>query len=55
MELFTEIYKKNLWGSTESVSGTGSTLKNTEDCHEAYPHYNDKCMILVKIQDMFSR
>ena len=27
---FTNVYKNNLWGSAESVSGPGSTLKNAE-------------------------
>lgn len=29
--VFTEIYRKNYWGNTESVSGYGSTLSNTAD------------------------
>jgi len=28
-EVFTEIYKSNLWGSSESISGTGSEIKQT--------------------------
>ena len=26
-----------------------------EDCHEGYPNYNDKCMILVDLASMYSR
>lgn len=37
MEIFTQIYKKNLWGSKESASGTGSTLKNTEALRNELP------------------
>lgn len=29
-DVFTEIYRKNKWGDAESVSGPGSTLKETE-------------------------
>lgn len=29
--VFTEIYRKNYWGDTESVSGYGSTLSNTAE------------------------
>lgn len=28
--IFTNIYKKNLWGDPESVSGSGSSLKSTQ-------------------------
>lgn len=30
-EVFTSIYKHNKWGGTESVSGSGSSLKETEN------------------------
>lgn len=30
-EVFTDIYRKNLWGSTESKSGTGSELIQTKE------------------------
>ncbi|WP_142386514.1 class I SAM-dependent methyltransferase [Bacillus sp. Marseille-P3661] len=30
-DVFTDIYKNNKWGSTESFSGTGSTLNETEN------------------------
>jgi predicted 2-oxoglutarate/Fe(II)-dependent dioxygenase YbiX len=26
-----------------------------EDCREAYPHYNDKCMILFDLEDLYSQ
>jgi hypothetical protein len=29
-DVFTEIYKSNLWGSSESISGTGSVKEQTE-------------------------
>ena len=29
-EVFTDIYKSNHWESTESISGTGSEIKQTE-------------------------
>lgn len=30
VETFTDIYEKNLWGSQESISGSGSELKSTK-------------------------
>ena len=30
VETFTDIYEKNLWGSKESISGSGSELKSTK-------------------------
>jgi len=36
-DLFTLIYKKNLWGNLESISGPGSTLVDTEELREALP------------------
>lgn len=30
VETFTDIYEKNLWGSEESISGSGSELKSTK-------------------------
>jgi hypothetical protein len=35
--IFTDIYDKNLWGSEESASGTGSTLKETEKLRTKLP------------------
>lgn len=35
--IFTQIYEKNSWGSTESVSGPGSTLLETEKIREEIP------------------
>ena len=29
-KVFTETYNKNLWGSSESISGTGSEIKQTK-------------------------
>ncbi|GBU25052.1 hypothetical protein R83H12_01691 [Fibrobacteria bacterium R8-3-H12] len=34
---FTSIYKNNLWGSSESRSGTGSHIKTTENLQKALP------------------
>ena len=34
-ERFTAIYRDNLWGNTESVSGTGSTVDRTTDLRSA--------------------
>lgn len=34
---FQRIYKQNLWGSEESVSGHGSTLKNTQSIRSEFP------------------
>lgn len=35
--LFTEIFKRNLWGSSESVSGPGSTVDYTENLRSKLP------------------
>jgi hypothetical protein len=35
--VFTEIYKTNWWGSSESVSGTGSTLAYTHNLRNQLP------------------
>lgn len=35
--VFTNIYEKNLWDSAESVSGPGSTLKETEKIRAEIP------------------
>ena len=37
VDKFTYIWKKNLWGSTESVSGPGSTLYNTQNLRSQLP------------------
>ena len=37
MDRFTLIYKRNAWGSKESVSGSGSTLAMTESIREKLP------------------
>ena len=37
--LFQEVYRRNHWGSTESVSGPGSTLEATEDIRRELPDY----------------
>ena len=34
---FTWIYKNNYWQSNESASGTGSSLKNTENLRKELP------------------
>jgi hypothetical protein len=36
-DVFSDIYRNNLWGDTESVSGRGSTLARTEVIREALP------------------
>jgi len=36
-ETFTEIYEKNLWSSTESVSGGGSEMQNTKVIRRELP------------------
>lgn len=36
-ERFTKIYVENLWGCAESRSGTGSTIKYTENIRSAIP------------------
>ncbi|AIE59839.1 hypothetical protein MGA3_16528 [Bacillus methanolicus MGA3] len=36
-EIFTKIYKKNLWGSSESVSGPGSSLTQTRPLIKQLP------------------
>jgi hypothetical protein len=37
MERFTLIYHRNAWGSQESVSGSGSTLANTQSIRKQLP------------------
>ena len=37
MEVFDKIYEKNSWGSKESRSGPGSTLRETKRIREALP------------------
>lgn len=36
-DTFTSIYKQNLWGDSESVSGAGSTLEYTENLRKDLP------------------
>ncbi|MGE7906600.1 class I SAM-dependent methyltransferase [Peribacillus sp. NPDC094092] len=36
-ELFTNIYKKNMWGNSESVSGPGSSLTQTKTLIQELP------------------
>jgi hypothetical protein len=49
-ELFTNIYKKNRWRNSESVSGTGSSYSN-QNTHSGITKHNkttsDKKMIDV--------
>ena len=40
-EKFTKIYKNNYWLSTESVSGSGSTLKYTKNLRDHIPQIVD--------------
>jgi hypothetical protein len=35
--IFNQIYKKNLWEGNESISGKGSSLKETENLRKAFP------------------
>lgn len=42
---FTLIYKKNFWGSKESVSGGGSTLQYTENLRKELPALLEKFSI----------
>lgn len=37
-KIFTEIYNSNAWQGTESVSGYGSDLANTENIRRAFPN-----------------
>jgi hypothetical protein len=50
-EIFEKIYQKNTWGSTESVSGTGSTLRSTKNVRNFLPELlNDlKTLTLLDI------
>lgn len=41
-ETFTEIFQKNLWASTESVSGGGSEMQNTEVIRRELPYLLQK-------------
>jgi SAM-dependent methyltransferase len=41
-QTFTQIYKDNSWDSSESVSGTGSEMKNTEVIRRELPVLLDK-------------
>lgn len=42
---FTEIYKLNYWGSEESVSGPGSTLRSTENLRKHLPELFERFSI----------
>lgn len=42
IETFNEIYEKNLWSSSESVSGAGSEIKNTEVIRRELPYLIQK-------------
>ncbi len=43
MEVFQEAYRKNRWGSKESISGPGSTIRATELIRSALPDVLEKC------------
>jgi SAM-dependent methyltransferase len=45
MDVFYEIYRKKLWNSSESVSGTGSTISNTYQLRQALPSLFDRYSI----------
>jgi len=44
-EIFTEHYESNYWGSKESVSGYGSTLKFTANLRRELPGVFEKCSV----------
>ena len=44
-DIFTNIYKKNLWGNEESVSGAGSTLEATQNFIKELPKLIDEYKI----------
>jgi hypothetical protein len=44
---FTEIYRKNLWGNFESVSGNGSTLEGTKNLRSKLPELFEKFSIKI--------
>jgi SAM-dependent methyltransferase len=54
-EIFNNIYKSNFWNSTESFSGTGSDLEQTEVIREALPRlvvkYEIKTMLDIPCGD----
>jgi hypothetical protein len=54
--VFTDIYEKNLWGSSESRSGLGSELENTEVIRKELPFllkkYDIKSMLDIPCGDM---
>ena len=54
-EIFSLIYKKNLWGETQSLSGPGSTLEATKNIRAALPElfkkYNIKIMLDIPCGD----
>lgn len=55
-EVFTNIYRENGWKDSESVSGRGSTLKNTEVARAALKNiigmYEIKSMLDIPCGDM---
>ena len=44
-DIFTNIYRRNLWGNEESVSGAGSTIKAAENLINQLPNLIDKYKI----------
>lgn len=54
-EVFTEIYHSNTWGDDESISGSGSNLKNTVEIRERLPEivreYGIKSMLDIPCGD----
>jgi 2-polyprenyl-3-methyl-5-hydroxy-6-metoxy-1,4-benzoquinol methylase len=55
-QVFTEIFKKNIWNSEESVSGTGSELRNTKSLRFSLSfllkHLDVKSLLDVACGDM---
>ncbi len=55
IQRFNDIYEKNLWGSQESVSGSGSELSSTKKLREELPFlfakYNIKSMLDIPCGD----
>jgi hypothetical protein len=48
-ELFAHYYRNNNWGSQESVSGEGSTLKYTEKLRAELPRVLELCKVKIML------
>jgi two-component system chemotaxis response regulator CheB len=49
-KIFTEYYNKNFWGDTESLSGSGSNIKQTEEIIKKLPELVNNLGIKTKIK-----